>query len=448
MIKTIKKFNMINENDYIIVGVSGGADSMALLSILLEYQMFINFNLKVVHINHNVREDSLCDQIYVENYCKKKNLPFKSYSCSLEDLKKQWKVSEEEAGRMFRYNSFMQEFLPNTNNKIAVAHNMNDQGETLLLKLFRGSGLKGIGAMEPITNNIIRPLLYTTKNEIYQYLKNNNIEYREDYTNKLEIYSRNKIRLNLIPAIEKDFNPNIVNTLSNEADIFREENKYLDKVAKEKFNRISIANINSININIDLLKKEDIVIKRRILRLAFEILNKNLKDFHLTHINKILILLDGDNSGKKLNLPQKTLVYVNFDELIFEKIINKKENILYKYKLELNKTVYIPEGKIYISISERKIINADKINVYTKKFSYDIINSDVYCRNRQPKDKIYIENIGHKTLKKYFIEKKINKKIRDEIPLICTNDDVIWIIGYLSNKNYLGDDIFLQIWED
>ena len=259
-LKTIYKHNLINKNDHIIVGVSGGADSICLLHFL--YNIKDDFNLKItaVHINHCMRgKESDEDNQFVVDFCNSINIPVKVFSFDIYAKSKEDNLSIEEAGRKYRYYAFNKVLKDENATKIAIAHNKDDNAETMIMRFFRGTGIKGLSGISYKRDNIIRPLLDCLRIDIENYCNKNNLSYRNDSTNSMDIYTRNKIRLNLLPNIKNNFNPNIIDTLSNMAQNFADENNFLDNLANSYFKDCLIEkNKNKIILNIDKLKILDI----------------------------------------------------------------------------------------------------------------------------------------------------------------------------------------------
>ncbi len=455
-INLIKKYNMIKENSNVIIGLSGGADSVSLFHLLLGYKKKVNFNLIPVHINHGIRgEESRRDESFVLHLCKSYNLECKVYRCNISELSKKFKISEEEAGRKYRYESFRKEFISGEDNVIAVAHTKDDQSETILMRMFRGSGLKGLCGIDLVNNNIIRPLLTTTRLEVEKYCRHNNLNFIIDSSNEKKIYTRNKIRLELIPYIKKNFNENIVDTLCRTSDIIREEHNYIDTVVEEKFAQLVEKSENDIILNKTLLKNNHIVIVKRIVRKAFLVLNKNLVDINMKHIYSVIGLINGE-SGKKIDLPFDVTVRVSYDRLIFsKKSVGLSEKKGFCYKLKENEITYVKEANFYVTISTEELANVEnKINSYTKIFYYDSILDDFCIRSRQRGDKIYLNHIkGSKKIKNYFIDEKVDVELRDSIPLLTLKSDVLWIFdkNNLTSDMYVEDNknkIIIQLWED
>lgn len=312
VINTIKKYNLIQNGDKIVFGVSGGPDSICMLNILNDIRndkkLHMEFDIIVAHVNHLIREEAKDDEKFVKQFCEKINVQFYSKSIDVQKIANNNKIGTEEAGRNVRY-EFFDEVLEKTgSNKIAIAHNKNDKVETMIMNILRGSGIAGLKGIEPIKNNkYIRPLIECERFEIEEYCKQNNIEAKIDKTNLENIYTRNKIRNVVIPYIKEEFNPNIVQTMDRLADLIREENDYLDKVVLEKYNELIIVEDDKQFI-MDLkgFNIQEKVIKSRILLYTISRLLGSTKGIEKIHIEDV-IKLCSNNIGNKFLTPNKNI---------------------------------------------------------------------------------------------------------------------------------------------
>ena len=241
VINTIKKYNLIEKGDSIVIGVSGGPDSICLLHILNELKQELNFKIYVAHVNHMIRKEADEETEYVRNFCK--NLGIECYIKRIDVIKiaNNLKRGTEETGRKIRY-EFFNEVLEKTNsNKIATAHNNNDKVETIIMNILRGSGTSGLKGIEPIRDGkFIRPLINIEREKIEKYCINNNLNPKIDKSNNENIYTRNKVRNIVIPYVKKEFNPNIIKTINRLSEVVNEENEYLNKITEQTFNEIYV----------------------------------------------------------------------------------------------------------------------------------------------------------------------------------------------------------------
>jgi len=440
VLSVIKQYNLILEDDNIVVGVSGGPDSMALLYILLEIKDLIPFNIYIAHVNHGVRgEDAKGDQLFVEKISKELNIPYYTKNVDMIQYGKEKKISSEEAGRELRYGFFREILQSYGGGKIAVAHNMNDQAETLLMRFIRGTGIDGLKGMGFIVEDIIRPILGINRREIEDYIKSNNIETVLDKTNLMPIYSRNKVRLELIPYIEENFNPNIINTLWRMSKVSCVDSKFLEEYSRGKFN-IIVKKQDNDSIILDRRKffNEDKAIQQRIIRICILNVNGSLQGISEVQISGILNLFLLSETGKSVDLSNDIVAKTNYDEIIIEKR-NRNEIDKFIYTLNLSSVNdfrdlgYSFKAEVF-SMDESFIMGNDH---NTKYFDLDKVDGDLKIRNRLDGDKFIPFGMkGTKKLKDYFIDEKVSKDLRDNIPLIIDNNNIIWVVGYRTNDLY------------
>lgn len=328
VLKTIKKYNLIENGDKIVLGVSGGPDSIAMLNILNDIRndknLHMKFDIIVAHVNHLIREEAKDDEMFVKDFCEKINVPFYSKSIDVQKIANNNKMGTEEAGRNARYD-FFDEILEKTNsNKIAIAHNKNDKIETIIMNILRGSGIAGLKGIEPIKNNkYIRPLIECERMEIEQYCKLNNIDARIDRTNFENIYTRNKIRNIVIPYIKQEFNPNIIQTMDRLSELVKEEDEYLEKTVENKYKELIIEeNKQQIVMNLKGFNKQEKVIKSRLLLYTISRLLGTTKGIEKIHIEDVIKLCE-NNIGNKFLTPNKNIKILIKNHSIY--FINQKQ---------------------------------------------------------------------------------------------------------------------------
>ena len=320
--KYIKENHLIESGETIVVGVSGGPDSICMLTILEKLKKELNFRMVVAHINHGIRESALADEEYVKNVCDQKEIPIYIKKENIKDIAQKEKMGIEEAGRMVRY-SFFEEIMKKINaQKIATAHNLNDQAETILMNLFRGSGINGLKGIEKNRNGkYIRPLINCSRKEIEEYCEKNNLKPRIDETNQENIYTRNKIRNICIPYIEKEFNPNIIKTLVRLSDIVTEEANYMEAVTEKEYKNLLLKE-EKMEIILDLKQFNllELVIKRRMLLYTINRLMDSTLGIEKVNIDD-LIKLCQNNIGNKYLIPTKGLKILVKNKKIFFQLV-------------------------------------------------------------------------------------------------------------------------------
>lgn len=321
VLDTIKKYNLIQNNDKVVVGVSGGPDSICLVHLLndIKNDGKISFEIVVCHINHMIREEAVEDEEFVKKYCEEKNIPFLVKHAKVEEISKDLKIGTEEAGRKVRY-EFFEEIAKKTHaSKIATAHTKNDSAETVLMNLIRGSGISGLKGIKPIRDGkYIKPLIDISRDEIEEYCKENNLNPRHDKTNDENIYTRNKVRNILIPLIKQEFNSNIIDTINRLSKLVDKENSYLDSITEETYKKILIKEEKQeIILNLKSFNEEDEVIKSRLVLYTIKKLFKETRGIEKIHIDDIIKLCQ-NNIGNKYLTPNKNLkILVNKGKMYF-----------------------------------------------------------------------------------------------------------------------------------
>lgn len=448
----IRKNELIKQGDTIIIGVSGGADSMCLLFLLSDISASLGVKIKVLHVEHGIRgEASVKDAEYVENICDKKGIDCRVINIDAASYAKDNSLTLEEAARILRYEAFENYRLELINSgeqsvKIAVAHHMNDQAETVIFQMLRGSGIKGMGGMNPQRENIIRPLLCLSREEILLYLSENHIIYRTDESNEDNAYSRNFIRNEILPKLE-NIQPQAVTHISEMAEELRDVERYLCKKAEEIYKRAATEaegpgrDDNDLRLSIKVLTGEEEVLQRAVLRMAVGRFIPNRKDVGRTHFDSIMSLIE-KGSGKSVNLPKGVVVSRQGDALIFRKeseeltagagLYRISEPVKLQEILKEPKSLTVGEGQ---EINIRAYSRPDGFeiprNAYTKCFDYDKISNGMQIRNARPGDYLVIDSDGHrKDLRDYFVNEKIPAVIRGEVLLVADGSHILWVMGY------------------
>ncbi len=303
---TIEKYNLLNEKDKVLIGVSGGPDSISLLNILYE----LGYNICTAHINHGLRKNADNDEKFVKDFCESRNIPCFIKKVKLKEI--QSDMTLEELGRKIRYD-FFEEIKEKENcTKIATAHNANDNAETVLMNMIRGTGLSGLKGIDISRNHIIRPLLETTRTEIEEYCKSQNLNPCHDESNEEAIYTRNKIRLELIPYIEKNINSNIVNNINRMSEIIFDEEEYIKKQVDFAYKDTLIAEEDGrVLCNLKKFNIYDKVIQRRLIIKYITKVLGNAKDIEKVHIEDILKMCKNNIGGKYLTPNKYIKIAVN-----------------------------------------------------------------------------------------------------------------------------------------
>lgn len=479
---TILNKKLIEKNEHIIIGLSGGPDSVCLFNALIELSDEMQFTISAVHVNHKFRPGAAEeDQAYVEELCKEKGIECNSFVYDCNVIAKEKGVSSEEAGRFVRYNAFYsvakdlidaEKYKP-PQIKIAVAQNLNDQAETLLMRIIRGTGTDGLAGIEysrpgEYGTKIIRPLLDVSRKDIEAYCNEKELKPRIDHTNQEPIYTRNKIRLNLIPQLERDFNVNVIEGLNRLSRIAKDDKDFFDKQVEEAMEQAALVvsdkignqgeNLSAISFSLIQLKDMHLAIRHRVVKKAFETigLDQGITAAHLELTDKII---DGDNDSASTDFPKGYGIAVSYGEVRFYK--NDPVSLGYVSHSELKSKLMIRivknEGKL-IDISKNgtkrfaaldlsklleklwsndtpyfESIEEQSENQKNKDFEQQLVDEIrvmLQIRTRRPGDWIIpLGMSGRKKLQDMFVDEKVYKECRDQVPMVCIGDEIVWLIG-------------------
>ncbi len=429
------KWQMLQSEDCVIVGVSGGADSICLLLLLSQLQKEIGFRMVAVHVNHGLRGlDADADEAYVKEFCKKLGVVCEIYSADVELISKKRKQSTEEAGREVRREFFEETMRKYHGTKIALAHHQNDSAETFFINLSRGTGLRGLGGIAPVNGNVIRPLLCLKREEIEAYLKQEGIFYCTDDTNYGDEYTRNRIRNHTIPYLQEQVNPKVVEHMNETMEQIRQVQGFLDEQVQRYWERSVVAVESGHLISEEAYLQIPEALKPLLIRRVLTATCGREKDLESVHVKQLQELFQ-KQVGRKTDLPYRMegrrvyegiLVYVKenqpkqkLDEVIFD--IHDKEG-----------NFQIGKKQIFCRVTDEYVEKS-----HTKLFNCDIIKNNISIRTRKQGDYITIHEDGRtQKLRSYFINEKIPQEQRDEILLVAEGSHVLWIVGYRTNPVY------------
>ena len=472
--KYIGEHGMIDPEDCVLAGVSGGADSVCMLHLLVRMQKEIPFRLTVVHVNHGLRVDAEEDAAFVEKLCGQQGVPFFLRKVNMRGYAKEHKLSEEEAGRLLRYQVFgevLDKIKAGAPGKIAVAHNAEDRAETMLFHMFRGSGLKGMGSIRPVRESVIRPLLCLNRAQIETYLNREGITWCEDSTNGEDDYARNRIRHHILSYAQREICHGAVSHMGDLADILAETEDYLERETDRLYDKyvtedlIYTANqekglTGEVKIRLTGLGAENIVMRKRVLFRTLERMTPHRKDITARHIEALMALMDKDGS-KELFLPYGIKAYKEYDLLFIKRTENRRSEperqamrvtgIAVKESQLMPGVpheVVLPDagGFLFtlweadfpppVSVFYRKEQNNTE-NRYTKWFDYDKITTSLLLRGRRAGDYLTIDEALHtQSVKRYMINEKIPKARRDDMYLLADGAHILWVPGYRTSRRY------------
>lgn len=432
----IRKEIGLSVGDTIVVGVSGGPDSMALLYILNEFKNKMVLNIICAHVNHNKRKESEQEKIDLENYCKKNNITFEYIKVT------NWGDDNfHNEARSVRYN-FFEELVYNYGAKyLMTAHQGDDLIETILMRIVRGSTLKGYSGFSRIVDKgdykIIRPLITVTKDEILKFDEKNGIQYAIDESNNEDHYTRNRYRHTVLPFLKQE-EPNIHKKFLKFSETLLKNSNYIDSVANKEFNKV----FQNGNLDIDKFKSLDPVIQTKII---YNILEKIYGDDLLivgnAHVDLIFGLISSNKSNSVVHLPNNVIVVKSYNELTF----SYDDDINDQYEIQIDEIVNLPNGKIIEKVDETN----DASN-YTIKLNSKEVTLPLYVRNRRDGDKIKLKGLNaYKKVSEIFINEKIKTSDRNSWPVVLdSKEEIVWLPGLkksnLDKKNTEEYDIILR----
>lgn len=435
-LENLKQFNF-KKNTSILLAVSGGEDSVTMLDLFSKYKDMFDLNLFVCHFNHSLRKEADFDENFVKNLSIKYNLKFFSKKEDVEKFSYENKFSTEEGARILRYKFFNEVIESENIDFLATAHNKDDLAETVIMRILRGTGINGLIGITKKRNNIIRPLLDFSKAQIKNYVLENNLKFVQDNTNFLDVYKRNNIRLNLIPKLKKDFNPNVVDALCKLSTIACDYDNISKEYIFSKKENLWTKKDNKIFIDINKLKNESKSFRYILYRNFFEKISKNPDGISFLLIEEIDKLIFS-----------KTGKYVKIKNVIFKNEYGKLVIFYYKYENVENKDYVIKNlKKTLYSVNIFDIIiknsNIDEFNREKKNKNSFFINERflkyLKIRNRKNKDFINLE-FGKKKLKDLFIDEKLNRDLRNIIPIFEIDGNIIWVSNLRRANIYLVDE--------
>lgn len=412
--ENLKKLNIIKKYDKLSLGVSGGADSMYLFYNLMDLKDDWDLDILVCHLNHGIRQTAKRDEDFVKKVCQDYGIKCITKTVNMDEFAKKERISSEEAGRILRYEFFREN---SKGRKILTAHNANDRAETVLFNIMRGTGLKGLAGISEVNEDIFRPLINIRREEIEDYLHKNKLAYFNDETNFEEIYTRNKIRLGLIPELKK-FNPDIINSLLRLSENAEEANELIEELVRENYEKCLE---NNFLIPSELIKLKKFIGQEIIKRY----LEENFYKENILNRSNILAIYDLclGQSGRQIDLGKNIYARKSYDKVFIERFEEKKEKASKDLKLGINSTDF---GEIFIGKYEEES-HGDS---FIKVIDYDKIRGSLHIRKRAPGDRFRPLGMkNNKKLKDYFIDRKVDRLLRDEIGLVCDDEKIIYVLG-------------------
>ncbi len=412
--KTLIKNNLVTERDRVLIGLSGGADSVFLLYALKTISEEVGFEIGACHIEHGIRgSESVRDMQFSENLCKSLNVPFYAKQFDVPAVSKKERISVETAARDVRYAYFDEVSKKYGFNLIATAHHKDDKAETILMNILRGCSLRGYAGIEYKNGRVIRPLLDISKDEILAFCAENNIDYCIDTTNEDTDYTRNRVRHMILPKL-KEINPSFEESLLRQSEIFTCEDEFLN-IEADKF---------PVDDGIDLLKFSSLhkAVQRRVIYKYIGNIKGSRNDISYTDVENALSICMTGKTGGRCHISGSLEGVVSYGKFFVREIMT---DLSFEYKISLSETIEVKEAGVKITLASSggnlKISPDDTVIVRSRR------DGDVFCP---------VGMMGSKKVKDYLIDKKIPADKRMTIPIVTVNDKIASIVGMRNDRRF------------
>ena len=440
----ITQHQMIQPKETVLVGVSGGVDSLALLYALHTLRNQLDCQLHVVHLDHGFREDSAGDAVYVTEQADQLDIPISSMRVDVPQLMWDEKLSAEVAARRARYQFYECVSERTGATKIALGHHRGDQAETVLMNLLRGAGASGLKGILPVREGkFIRPLLAFSRAEIEDFVGHLGLQPRCDTTNYQLNYLRNRVRLELIPTLERTYNTKIQNALSQTAELLQAESDYLETLAHDAFQacRIESYTPDTVVLDLHLFQAHHLALRRRILRLAVAEVLGEVRDLYFNHFESMLNLIDRKAPNRALDLPNGGVFRRAYNRILIQKASDSQIPFEYEVAVPGHTALPLLDAEMIATIVEPPMSCAveDKFpdGKFQAVFDLDRLQLPLMLRQRRDGDRFHPFGMrGTKKLKDLLIDAKIPQQERGRVPVLVNKDEIIWVVGYRTSEPF------------
>ena len=426
---------MLATGDHVVVAVSGGADSVALLHVLKELHTHLSFTLTVAHLNHKLRgESSEKDAAFVTEYASSLGLPCVVESEDVERFCEEQGVSIETGAREMRY-AFLERVASCVSaQKIATGHTADDQAETILMRLLRGSGAGALAGIRPVRDGkVIRPLLDTTRQEVVAYLNAQGLAYCTDETNADTRHLRNHVRRSLLPALRQDYNPEIVKVLCRVGDVLRTESTYMDHETERAFNSC-VTGVDNGQVKMDIRtgKSLPVALQRRLVRHLVHAAGGQMQELTFDHIERFREFLKGKKNGRLLNLPGGLIVERRREQIVVRRGMPEP----FDMAINVPGVTDIPVAGCQLDVRILSLEDRpDATDDACALFDADLIQFPIHVRSRRSGDRIAPNGMaGTKALKAVFNERDIPRVDRGRVAVVASANDILWVVGHRRSR--------------
>ena len=452
ILRTIQRYHMVRPGERVLVGLSGGADSVALTAVLVELSSELGIEIVAGHLHHGLRPEADDDEAFCAELARSLGVAFVSGRVDIAARASAQKRSIEDEGRRARYAFLLEQAAHHECRHVAVGHTMDDQAETFLMRLVRGSGPRGLSSAYPVVKkggiDIIRPLIDVRRREVVLYLEGRGLDYRDDASNLDRRFTRNRLRHDVLPIVRDALNPNLVETLARSAAILRDEESYMDAEARKAFVQMASSSEAQVRLSVAALLAVHPAIGRRMIRLAIEHASGNTENISSGHVADVLSLLEDGKSGREIHI-SGVLVERSFDELSIagrEREPSANGYNGFDYRLTIPAKLQIKEGRglltahLVESVEAGDEPGAAAGGVVVVGVEDGI--SELRVRSPRPSDRFRpLGAPGSKSLARYLMERKVAKRDRRHVPLVVRGDEdeILWVCGHgVSETARLG----------
>src|SRR3990170_3008331 len=436
--ETIAKYGMLKAGDTALVAVSGGPDSVCLLSVLHSFAKDLDLSLHVAHLDHRFRGAESADEaLFVEKTAKKMGVPATIEQFDVPAFCAERGLSAQAGARAVRY-GFLNRVAEKVGaSRIAIGHTASDQAETLIMRLVRGAGASGLSAIPPVRENIIRPLIEVTREEVLEYLHAQGIEFVTDPSNSKPVYTRNRVRQDIMPVL-RAFNPRIVETLASEATILRDENEAIEAYLAAVSPGVVLREKDGVRLKRDEFNALLPALKRRILRTAVSEVDAGLIELSYDQVEDAIRFLTSAQTGSAMNLPSGLIVEREYDAFFLRPAAGRPE---FRPDLSIPGVTVIQEVSLEAEawLFDGRAGAGDENYLWQAEFDYDKISLPLEIRTRRPGDRFCPSGMGGKSkkLQDYFVDQKVPRRKRDIVPVLASKEDVIWVVGMRTDERFL-----------
>jgi tRNA(Ile)-lysidine synthase len=437
--ETIKKYSLLSPGDRVLVAVSGGPDSVCLLAVLQAFANDLDLTLHIAHLDHMFRgKESADEALFVSELAKRSGIPATIEKFDVPAYCLERGLSPQEGAREVRYDFLQRAAKTAGASLIATGHTANDQAETFLMRLMRGAGASGLSAIPPARENIIRPLIEATRGDVMKYLNEMDLAFVTDSSNAKPVYTRNRIRMEVLPVLQR-FNPRIVATLAAEAGQLREEDEAVEGYCATLSDSILVQKENAVFVKRNEFNTLPPAFRRRLLKKASDRAGMESSGLSRIQIDEAIAFMAIAQTGRTMDLPPGLVIGREYDRFVISAQSGTKD---FSRVISIPGVTVIPELRMEIEtmVADQFPEEREDINyVWQALFDYDKIGPILTLRNRHPGDWFCPTGMGgkRKKIQDYFVDEKVPRRKRDLVPLLCSGEDILWVVGLRTDERCL-----------